>query len=333
MSELKKILFRADAGKKVGFGHFIRSLALAEYLKDYFECIFYSFNHSELSLSEYQKNEISSICSFKDLRADNIDHYNDLFVKEIKGNEIVVLDNYYFSTDYQNKIKKKGSYLVCIDNIYNIKMECDLFLTASNRPREYFNLPPNAYFINGIEHAFLRDPFLQNFSEYNKGNSEIKNIVLAMGGSDPYNLTNKIIKSLLKLKGFKINVIAGDLVFIEEEFKKKIKIHNNLTASEIVKLFRCSDLAILSASTISLEAIACKLPVLAGWYVDNQKNYYDFGVKNRLFTPLGNLLDNEEILEERLFKAITDFHPFYVNIDFNKGKKDIIKAFLNISCK
>ena len=38
----RKIYFRADAGVDIGYGHFTRTLALADMLKDDFECTFYT---------------------------------------------------------------------------------------------------------------------------------------------------------------------------------------------------------------------------------------------------------------------------------------------------
>ena len=35
---MQKIYFRADAGAEIGYGHFIRTLALADMLKDDFSC-------------------------------------------------------------------------------------------------------------------------------------------------------------------------------------------------------------------------------------------------------------------------------------------------------
>lgn len=37
---MQKIYFRADAGAEIGYGHFIRTLALADMLKDDFSCVF-----------------------------------------------------------------------------------------------------------------------------------------------------------------------------------------------------------------------------------------------------------------------------------------------------
>ena len=36
----QRIYFRADAGREIGYGHFIRTLALADMLKDDFDCVF-----------------------------------------------------------------------------------------------------------------------------------------------------------------------------------------------------------------------------------------------------------------------------------------------------
>ncbi|MDR1895166.1 MAG: UDP-2,4-diacetamido-2,4,6-trideoxy-beta-L-altropyranose hydrolase, partial [Prevotellaceae bacterium] len=36
----RKIIFRADAGLNIGYGHFIRSLALADMLKNDFDILF-----------------------------------------------------------------------------------------------------------------------------------------------------------------------------------------------------------------------------------------------------------------------------------------------------
>lgn len=46
----RQIIFRADAGKRIGYGHFVRTLALADMLKEEFECVFVTQDPTE-----YQK--------------------------------------------------------------------------------------------------------------------------------------------------------------------------------------------------------------------------------------------------------------------------------------
>ena len=40
-------------------------------------------------------------------------------------------------------------------------------------------------------------------------------------------------------------------------------------------LFRQSDLVICSASTVCIEALFCNTKVAAGWFVDNQMDFYN----------------------------------------------------------
>ena len=93
----KKVYIRADADKQIGFGHFIRCLALADMLKEHFDCFFYTQQPSD-----YQIEEINKICTLKSLPSD--DRKFQLFLDELSGSEIVVLDNYFFTSDYQKAI-------------------------------------------------------------------------------------------------------------------------------------------------------------------------------------------------------------------------------------
>ena len=53
---MQKIYFRADAGAEIGYGHFIRTLALADMLKDDFSCVFVT-----QAPTIYQKSEARSV--------------------------------------------------------------------------------------------------------------------------------------------------------------------------------------------------------------------------------------------------------------------------------
>ena len=62
----RKIFFRADAGQEIGYGHFIRTLALADMLRDDFDCTFFTREPSE-----YQKKEMSEVCRYVPLPSDD----------------------------------------------------------------------------------------------------------------------------------------------------------------------------------------------------------------------------------------------------------------------
>lgn len=324
---MQRIVLRADGSGKTGYGHFIRSLALAGYLKDDFDCHFSTYNSVGHLPTDYQFDEVDKVCDYIPILGNNLDEANDDFLKKLRPDDIVVLDNYYYTEEYQRKIKNRGCRLVCIDDMHDRHMVCDLLLTACPLKREDFSLERGTKFVGGIEWAFLREPFLKPLENRNISKI-IENVVIAMGGADPFHLTDKMIKIVRSVLPYtKIHVMAGDTVCISEESSKIVVIHRRIDADEIVKLFDNSDLGIFPASTVCMEAFSRKLPVAAGYYVDNQEEFYRYGVRKRLFSPLGNLLDDSSIITDRLRVVVESNRPMPVVIDFRKQKEKIIQLF------
>lgn len=151
----RKIIFRADSGPNIGMGHFIRTLAIAEMLKDDFYCVY-----ATQSPNQYQIEEIEKICHSYIFLPPNDTHFKT-FLNLLEGNEIVVLDNYFFNTEYQIAIKEKGCKLVCIDDLHDKVFVSDLIINHSPY------ITPNHYkaqiytkFALGLEYIMIRSEFL-----------------------------------------------------------------------------------------------------------------------------------------------------------------------------
>jgi spore coat polysaccharide biosynthesis predicted glycosyltransferase SpsG len=161
-----------------------------------------------------------------------------------------------------------------------------------------FSVEPYTRMCLGLEWALLRKAFLEAAKKGACGQqrSEIKNIVVAFGGIDQYCLTSKVISMLVLNEGIeKIDAIVGekyqgttDTIFSD---KTQICFHQSIPSQEVANLFSNCDLAVLSASIVYLEALACGAKVAAGYYVDNQIEGYN-NLKNKCFIyGLGALLD------------------------------------------
>ena len=249
MEGKRKIYFRADAGASIGYGHFIRTLALADMLKDYFDCTFFT-----QCPTTYQICEVHKICKLEKLPADN-SHF-ELFLERLSGDEIVVLDNYFFTTNYQQHIKDKGCKLVCIDDMHDKHYIADIVINHGITDTSKFDVEPYTQLCLGFNWALLRKPFLQ---PVNKSNKVSGHWLIAFGGSDSYNLTEKFVclihdKNIVK----HISVVIGDAYQYTNNLNKyhKISVRKNLSANDMASLMEKCEYAILPSSGICLEALS-----------------------------------------------------------------------------
>ena len=288
---MRKVYFRADASVAIGYGHFIRSLALADMLKDDFNCIFFTCHPTP-----YQVSEMEKVCSFITLQEET--HYGK-FLSYLQGDEIAVLDNYFFDTGYQRKIKAKGCKLVCIDDMHDKYYVADIVVNHSllRKPKS-FSKETYTKLCLGEQYALLRKPFISNHNLTIKRNDHI---VVCIGGSDPLHIIDKIVDIILERFPDKlIHVIVGDTVKTKYEGHCSVTLHRGIPAEEVAGLFCKSGLAIVSASSVLLEAYFCGIPVMVGWLADNQKEIYEYIEKNDLFVTIGYL---PELSAEKIKKG------------------------------
>lgn len=263
----KKICFRADASGQIGFGHFVRSLALADMLKDDFDCIFYT-----VEPSDYQIRELRKVCPFISLSEET--KFED-FLSYLDGSEIVVLDNYFYTTEYQKKIKVKGCKLVCIDDMHDKHFVADVVINhAYGCHKEDYSVEPYTQLCLGLNYALLRKPFL-NLNA--KPDHSQKKVLICYGGLDVYNLTCKTIQSLGDIiENYQVEVIVGTAFGAKKELEElarkntNIHVHTALNAEEMSALMGESQIAFLSASSVLWEAIFSGCRIIYGYYVDNQ---------------------------------------------------------------
>lgn len=326
-----RIMLRADAGSSIGFGHFIRTSALAAYLREDFDCVIASYN-PDGPLTPFQLASIAeSGATALDLNSEDMVRADKIFLESLGKEDLVVLDNYYFTTDYQRAVRNKTAALVCIDDVHDRHFVADVVMTFCPLSASDFSMEPYTRFYGGTEWAFLRAPFLEPVSTRNRAFPG-QRMVMAMGGADPLGLSDKMIRVVRDcFPDIEINVIAGQTVKISVQPDRRLHILNRLDASRIASLFDECDWGLFPASTICVEAFSRGLPVIAGHYVDNQEEFYAHGVREGWFAPLGLLTDTVETLCERLTYIINNSDSLEVpNFDFRARKQDIINIFKSL---
>jgi UDP-2,4-diacetamido-2,4,6-trideoxy-beta-L-altropyranose hydrolase len=271
------IIFRADGGPSIGMGHFTRTLALAEMLNQHFHCIF-----ATRQPTEYQIAEIEKICHSRiDLPED--DAHFEKFLTHLKGDEIVVLDNYYFTTEYQKAIKSKGCKLVCIDDMHDKHFVADVVINhAEGVEKSVYSKESYTQLLLGFQYALLRKEFREPHQL--RGEKEFSGLIM-MGGTDPLGITDKILYSLSEIEMHKpVAVVANT----KSAYRNTVWFQKQ-SSTQIADLMEKAEFGILSASTVALEACAVRLPFICGYFVDNQKDIYNGIEKNNLAVCVGDL--------------------------------------------
>lgn len=294
----RRIYFRADASATVGYGHFIRSLALADMLKDDFDCTFFT-----TSPSAYQIAEMEKVCNYVSLNEET--KFED-FINLLVGDEIVVLDNYFFTTEYQKQIKEKGCKLVFIDDLHNRHFVSDVVINPALLSTSQYDTESYTKLCLGLEYALLRKPFIVREKIVKKENGRW---LLSFGGSDFDNMTEKFLSFLQEDKRVnKVTVIVGDVYKYCENlncFSKAI-LFKNLTAEEMYQKMQQAEYAVLPASTISIEALACGCKIANGYFVENQIETAEMYKQEGYCVGLGNL---REVSNSSFIDELYNFNP------------------------
>lgn len=261
---MRKVCLRADASDRIGYGHFIRTLALADMLKDDFDCTFFT-----KSPNAFQKVELQKVCRLVELPSD--DSKYDEFLDYLSGAEIVVLDNYFYTSVYEKAIKEKGCKLVSIgtnDRHYY----ADAVVNFTKLQPSDFSSESYTKFCLGLEWTILRKPF------YEQRNVEKKGFVICIGGTDQFAYSERFYDILnSRYPQELISIIATDRIGQQRinAFKAKgVNLQLNLTAEQMARQFAQAKIAIVSASSVAIEALSQGANVVAGHYVDNQLNIY-----------------------------------------------------------
>lgn len=316
---MRKIFFRADASSDIGYGHFIRTLALVDMMKNDFDCTFFTCHPTP-----YQVKEMEKICPYVVLNETN--HFCE-FLTHLNGDEIVVLDNYFYGTDYQCVIKQKGCRLVCIDDMHDKHYVADVVINHALIDRSLFDIEPYTKLCLGFDWALLRKPFLDVVNKKNSQDTNIENVAICFGGCDEYDNGGLFIEKVLQMNDVKsITAVVGDAYqpMYKKTTDRRVQYRSRLSADEMASLFCNVDLVICSASSVCIEALACGATVAAGWYVDNQMDFYNLLVNHGLVIPLGNI---EQPLQQPIsFKILRN-----ERVISNHIQQQYISLFSNLS--
>lgn len=303
----KKIILRADGNATIGLGHVYRLLALADMLRDDAELTFAIAKPDDFmrrTIEQYVDDIIELPGSYAyilpSLKQPGEEMPFDL-APYLTGNETVVTDGYWFGTEYQKAVKNIGAKLVCIDDLAENYFYADAVINHAPGiyKRQYRGEPYTKYYL-GLDYALLRKEFFNPIPQERNRRS----LFISMGGADQYEITGKVLDTVLQSDLFsEIHIMISSLFSpklkeylhaVSEINPQQVFLHKNLETSDLVFLIDTCTYAIVSASTILIECYSRGLICSAGYYTNNQMNIYNGFVNQNLAYGWGDF-NNFEI--------------------------------------
>ena len=224
------------------------------------------------------------------LKSSNYIDQNRFIQKKIKNLDLVIFDGYKFNYKCQKFFYDQNIKVVSIDDEAKRKFCSNLII--NHAPKISSLNYPGLNTRLGLNYLMVQDYFFNNLKKHHKK----QNVFICLGAS---NYSTKYLIRILKILAYvpeiyKIYAIAQNnhYFFKDSEIKKlknKINIYSNVESIKVSNLLKQSTIAICSASTVSLEACASKVPVIVGFLNNNQKNIYKGILKAKIGLGIGKM--------------------------------------------
>lgn len=290
------LIIRADASTEIGTGHLMRCLALAQAWKAQGgKAIFITACESDV-LRQRIWDEGFEIATLEHPSPHPDDWQRTSEILANYPGAWVVLDGYHFDEEYQLKIKQAGHRLLVIDDMAHLKhYYADIVLNQNIHAEELrYSCEPYTRLLLGTRYVLLRSEFLA-WRGWKREIPEVaRKVLVTLGGSDPNNVTLKVIKALQRvdLDGLEATVVVGasnphyqELVQTARESKLKMQIVRNST--NMPELMAWADVAISGGGTTSWELLFMGVPTITLELAKNQQSIAANLGKSRLTLNLG----------------------------------------------
>ncbi|MDZ8085258.1 MAG: UDP-2,4-diacetamido-2,4,6-trideoxy-beta-L-altropyranose hydrolase [Nostoc sp. DedQUE12b] len=275
------LVFCVDACTQIGTGHLMRCLALAQAWQNTEKQAIFLMSNSVPALEQRLLSEGIKVVhlsvswgSIEDARE------TASFARQLDANWLVA-DGYHFGAEYQRVIKDAGLSLLFIDDYAHADhYYADVVLNQNIYAHEglYTSREPYTQLLLGVKYALLRREFWQWRGWKRETPTIARKILVTLGGSDPNNVTLKVIKALqlVELDALETVVVVGGSNPHDEQLQSasldsRFPIHLKRNVTNMPELMAWADVAIAAGGSTSWELAFMGLPSIVLVLADNQR--------------------------------------------------------------
>mgnify|MGYP001134996872 CR=1 FL=1 len=281
MRSNKGMIIRADGGLGIGMGHIMRTLVLADYLKEYLN-ITYICDEDYKDGIDYLKHRGYPVFAYKK---------DELLKHMLKREESSILtDSYRLDNDYIKSVRQTFKVVGYMDDNALFPYEADYVINQN------FGAEVTSYEVSNECELLLGSHYLLLRCEFRKQlESSVKDaareIMITVGGSDPYNVLDKILSTIYDMP-FHFHVVIGITFPYENDVRNKYKDIKNIRfykQPDIEKLMRKCDMAVSSCGSTLYELGVCGVQTIGVSVADNQVPLAERMAKQGMIEYLGSI--------------------------------------------
>jgi len=227
----RSIVFRVDASEKIGTGHVMRCLCLADRMKEKgYKTVFVSRHmlpHLQ-EILEARSHVFNHLPALPGSEPESLTHYSKwLETTEEQDAEYtkrclagvpvdwLVVDHYALGKVWESLLRPLVGRIFVIDDLADRNHDCDVLLDQGCFPdlrRRYAELTPvGTNLLLGPRFALLREEFKLLRSELTPRSGHVRRILVLYGGIDTINLTGLTTNALVaaQMFGVEVDVVIG----------------------------------------------------------------------------------------------------------------------------
>jgi len=296
-----KIIMRVDSSQKMGSGHIMRCLTLAEKLRVSGAIVeFITRNHqgniNEQINSRGFKNYLlpnsiidkqQHLTGYEQWLGAKPNTDADETIEIVKDMEVdwLIIDHYALDHNWEKKLRSYAKKIMVIDDMANRIHSCDILFdqTYGRKELDYNKLiPADCKLLLGSENALLRPDFSKLRQKALKRREDycmINNILISMGSMDEENITQDVLNAVTEFKWKSkknITIVLASAAPHLQSIKKDLSQYNlsvNVLTDVInmAELMLEADLAIGAGGTTSWERCCLALPTILITLSENQQ--------------------------------------------------------------
>ena len=274
-----KVAFRADASIRIGTGHVMRCLTLADRLRAEGVSTQFLCRPIDGHLGEFitaRGHGLAWLPARASLDQDAKDSL-DALANESRWDWLVV-DHYGLDADWESLMRGAAMKIMVIDDLADRAHDCDLLLDQNlQEPGRYAGfVPDDCHILIGPRYSLLRPQFAAERQWLRPREGKLERLLVFFGGTDPGGQTLKALEAirLLGRPGLAVDVVIGK----DNPHRATIEVacHALLGATlqcqvgNMASLMAAADLFIGAGGTSSWERCCIGLPALVIATADNQ---------------------------------------------------------------